>query len=68
MLIFPLGCTTLQAEGITPNTRFLDHMMQASAMAKQWVTTEAIFRAMTEKYGHSNVVSWQSTLHFIEVC
>ena len=58
----------LQGEGITPNTRFLDHMMQASVDAKQWVTAEAIFRAMTEKYGHTNVVTRQSTLHFIQVC
>ncbi len=41
--------------------------MQASVAAKQWVTAEAIFRAMTEKYGHADVVSRQSTLHFIQV-
>lgn len=58
----------LQVAGITPNTRFLDHMMQAGVQAKQWVTAEAIFRGMTEKYGHSDVVSRQSTLHFIQVC
>lgn len=58
----------LQGEGISPNTRFLDHMMKATVDAKQWVTSEAIFRAMTEKYGYSNVVSRQSTMHFIQVC
>ncbi|CAM9957871.1 unnamed protein product [Scytosiphon promiscuus] len=56
----------MEGDGITPTVRFLDHMMQASIGAKQWVTAEAIFRAMTEKYGHSNVVSRQSTLHFIQ--
>eukprot|EP00752_Nemacystus_decipiens_P018709 g16773.t1 len=56
----------MESDGITPNMRFLDHMMQASVGAKQWVTAEAIFRAMTEKYGHTNVVSRQSTLHFIQ--
>lgn len=56
-----------QAAGISPNVRFLDHMMQASIGARQWVTAEAIFRAMTEKYGHAAVVSRQSTLHFLQV-
>ena len=40
--------------------------MQAAVGAKQWVAAEAIFRAMTEKYGHS-IVSKQSTLHFVQV-
>ncbi|CAN0480727.1 unnamed protein product, partial [Ectocarpus sp. 12 AP-2014] len=56
----------MEGEGIPPNSRFLDHMMQASVAAKQWVTAEAIFRAMTEKYGHSNVVTRQSTMDFIQ--
>ncbi|CAM9488583.1 unnamed protein product [Ectocarpus sp. 4 AP-2014] len=56
----------MEGEGIPPNSRFLDHMMQASVGAKQWVTAEAIFRAMTEKYGHSDVVTRQSTMDFIQ--
>ncbi|CAM9719659.1 unnamed protein product [Pylaiella littoralis] len=56
----------MEGESITPNSRYLDHMMQASVAAKQWVTAEAIFRAMTEKYGHSTIVTRQSTFHFIQ--
>ncbi|CAM9355466.1 unnamed protein product [Ectocarpus fasciculatus] len=56
----------MEGEGIPPNSRFLDHMMQASVGAKQWVMAEAIFRAMTEKYGYPNVVSRQSTMNFIQ--
>ena len=41
--------------------------MQAGVASKQWVASEAIFRAMTEKYGHANVVTRQSTLHFVQV-
>ncbi|CAM9582526.1 unnamed protein product, partial [Laminaria digitata] len=56
----------METDGITPNTRFLNHMMQAGVAAKQWVAAEAIFRAMTEKYGHTNVVTRQSTLYFVQ--
>lgn len=55
-----------QTDGVTPNTRFLNHMMQAAVGAKQWVAAEAMFRAMTEKYGHANATR-QSTLHFVQV-
>lgn len=60
-----LLCT--QECGVTPTDRLLDHVMQATAQAKQWALAEGVFRAMTEKYGHGSLVTYQSMGHFVEV-
>lgn len=52
---------------MTPTDRLLDHIMQATAQAKQWTLAEGVFRAMTEKYGHGSLVTYQSMGYFVEV-